>query len=182
MSTYGRYHRMIESIAKQEEAISNVSVLLETAPGVVLTGVGKSYGIAQHGASLLQSVGVRATAVHATDMFHGGLTMLTPGCVLVCLSHSGQTMEVGELLVECVERRLTIGITSDVLSTVGVMSDYLLTYACEKDGSRHETIPAVSTAGQLVIINGLACAIADRKTREELSAGHPGGQLYEEEA
>lgn len=153
---------------------------------VVVIGVGKSFGVAQLAASVLQTVGVRATAMHATDVIHGGLNMVNDRIsatrsTIIALSHSGMTSEVMSA-IRTAKRVATcdvIGITSDDTSHLAVESHLALTYDCPVDGSRHGILPSVSTTAQLAWLNVIACRHADRMAYDELTAGHPGGTIGE---
>ena len=141
---------------------------------VVVTGVGKSYKMAELFASLLQSVGITALAEHATDLLHGSAGLIqSPRTVTIMLSHSGRTAEL--MPVNHVARR-TVLITGgdDVIN-----ADCIERYSIERDGSRHGTIPANSLLEQMKIINRVVCFFADHADVYDLAMGHPGGTLYE---
>lgn len=149
---------------------------------VVLTGVGKSFQIAQLGASLLQSVGCNAVAIHATDMLHGGLnflpsTALFKSGVLIAISHSGETREVVDVVQRVKERVYTVGLVGSLESDLGFLTDSQLSYDIVKDGSKHGTIPAQSVMEQVRWLTYVTCEIADGMTKEQLAVGHPGGSL-----
>ena len=153
---------------------------------IVLTGVGKSFDVAQLGASLLRSIGMPTQAIHATELQHGGFGVFYPGCssTLVLLSHSGRTREV--LNVATYVRHLRVH--GRVIRTVAITGafpgndlvdrvQHVMTYRCPVDGSRHGTIPTVSTTAQLAWLNVVACAQADRVSVEQLALNHPVGTL-----
>lgn len=153
---------------------------------VVLTGVGKSFDVAQLGASVLRSVGLAAQAIHATELQHGGFGVFYPGCssTLVLLSHSGRTREVFDVL----EYVRVLRNNGRVIRTVGITMIYqdnplalrvqhCMGYSSIVDGSRHGTIPTVSTTAQLAWLNVVACAQADLLSREQLALNHPAGTL-----
>jgi len=154
---------------------------------IVLTGVGKSYDVASLGASLLQTVGKPALAIHATDLLHGGFGILTPGCTstLVLLSNSGRTREI----LNVIEYVRQLRVHGRIIRTVAVTrytgpnnelaqrTDHILSYRSDFDGSRHGTIPSVSTTAQLAWLNMIACATANAQSAENLALGHPSGHL-----
>lgn len=153
---------------------------------VVLTGVGKSFDVARLGASLLQSVGLPAQAIHATDLLHGGFGVLPAGAssTLVALSHSGRTREVLDVKTHVRQLRgygriiRTVAITSsNAGNTLATLVQHTLRYDCVADGSRHGTIPSVSTTAQLAWLNAIACAEASLLPATELALSHPGGNL-----
>ena len=153
---------------------------------VILTGVGKSFDVAQLGASLLRSVGLPAQAIHATELLHGGWGVLRPGSssTLVLLSHSGRTPEI--LAVKQHVRKMreygriirTVAITRRAPdNTLAALVQHTLRYECSADGSRHGTIPTISTTAQLAWLNVIACAEADLWSPEQLALNHPAGTL-----
>lgn len=153
---------------------------------VVLTGVGKSFDVAQLGASLLRSVGLATQAIHATELQHGGFGVFYPGSssTLVLLSHSGRTREVNDV-VEHVQRLRVYGRVIRTVAITMVYQDnplalraqHVMGYSAVRDGSRHGTIPTVSTTAQLAWLNVIACAQADLLPAEQLALNHPGGNL-----
>lgn len=156
------------------------------ASKIVLTGVGKSFDVARLGASLLQTVGLPALALHATDLLHGGFGILTPGCTstLLLLSNSGRTSEILDVKMHVRILRAhgriirTVAITSSRAGNVlAGQAQHVLSYDCPFDGSAYGTIPSVSTTAQLAWLNVIACAHADMTSREQLALSHPGGNL-----
>lgn len=153
---------------------------------VLLTGVGKSFDVARLGASLWQTVGLAASAIHATDLLHGGFGVVKPHrtTTLVLLSNSGRTHEILRVIDHVLRleksgnRIRTVAITraSDGNELAGLVS-HALQYDCAVDGSRYGTIPSVSTTAQLAWLNVVACAVADQQHPEMLALGHPAGNL-----
>lgn len=166
------------------DAVKNVCEIMASTHTVTLTGVGKSLIVAQMGASLLQSVGFQASAVHATDMLHGSLGVLskTEYNTIIFVSHSGETEELLDVMdsIETYGRDLiaTVAVTGDHQSTLAERCKIALAYHIDEDGSKHGTIPTVSVAVQLAIINMIVCEIADWLTTEQLGSFHPGGSLH----
>lgn len=153
---------------------------------IVLTGVGKSFDVAHLGASLLQTVGLPALAIHATDLLHGGFGTLT-SCrtsTLVMLSNSGRTREVLDVMSHTLRLHArghairTVAITGTLGDNVlAARAQHVLSYVADVDGSRHGTIPSVSTTAQLAWLNVIACLEADAQSSEALALGHPAGHL-----
>lgn len=186
-----------EVIRASQEALSSVIAWQNTLPlswlswfqtnRVVLTGVGKSFDVARLGASLFQSVGMTAIAISATDLLHGGFGVFPANSrsTLVMITHSGRTAEVLEVARHARELRVssrreieTVMITGRMASNlVAPHADHVLRYICPVDGSRHGTIPSVSTTAQLAWLNLIACCEADVQSRDELALNHPAGNL-----
>lgn len=167
------------------EAVKQLREYIKLANVVTLTGVGKSFGVAQLGASLLQSVGYHAAAIHTTDLLHGGVGMISSvqRNVMIFVSHSGETTEVLDARHVAYrhggENIATVAVTGNQQSELAERCNIVLGYHIDEDGSKHGTIPTVSVAVQLAIINALVCDMANLLTPEELGACHPGGTLHE---
>lgn len=163
---------------KQPHTFHQVCDAVRTSPMTVLVGVGKSLDVARLGASLLQSVGVPAIAVHATDMLHGSIGMLGSTTVVILLSHSGNTDEVVEVQHHLNRWHVVVTGGSGTCKLMNaLMSRTVLRYEVKKDGSKHGTIPSASTAAQHTWISAIACQIADTQRPEQLGAAHPHGTL-----
>lgn len=152
---------------------------------VTFTGVGKSFGVAQLGASLMQSVGYHASAVHTTDLLHGSLGGVAQieHNVVIFISHSGKTSEVLSALSAIEQyatgKVITAAVTGNRQSELAERCNIALDYRISADGSNHGTIPTVSVAVQLAIINTLVCDVANLLTAEQLGSYHPGGALHD---
>lgn len=178
----------LHSVVGIQESLPHDWLLWFRANRIVLTGVGKSYDVARLGASLWQTVGLPAQAIHATDLLHGGFGLFTPQwtTTLVLLSNSGQTREVLDVVehVWQLQRQgaghsiRTVAVTRmSEANALAARVANILYYRCDVDGSRHGTIPSVSITAQLAWLNVVACGIADTQTRETLALGHPAGNL-----
>ena len=94
---------------------------------VIVTGMGKSGHIGQKIAATLASTGTPAFFVHPGEASHGDLGMITRDDVILALSWSGETVELGNILT--FSRRfgvVMIAITSRADSALGKASDIVL--------------------------------------------------------
>ena len=73
---------------------------------LICAGVGKSGHVARKIAATLASTGTPAYYVHPTEASHGDLGMIAPTDVVMALSKSGETKELGDLIAYC--RRLHV--------------------------------------------------------------------------
>src|ERR1700693_2536164 len=91
-------------IARLDERFEKAVELLYACKGrVVVTGLGKSGLIGRKTAATFASIGTPSLFLHAAEALHGDLGMLTADDVLLGISSSGDTEELGEL-VESVRR------------------------------------------------------------------------------
>ncbi len=79
----------------------------------VMTGMGASYHAALIAACHLQSAGVPAVAIQASELLYYGRAFLADESALVCISQSGASGEVRGVLEACSPRRVLLGITND---------------------------------------------------------------------
>ena len=82
------------------DAVEAAIGLIEGARGrVIVTGMGKSGHIGRKLAATLASTGTPALFLHAAEASHGDLGMVTPDDVLLAISWSGETAELGDCLL-----------------------------------------------------------------------------------
>jgi arabinose-5-phosphate isomerase len=75
-----------------------VAALAAAEGRVIVTGIGKSGHIAQKIAATFASTGTPAFFVHASEASHGDLGMITRDDVIVAMSWSGESVELGNIL------------------------------------------------------------------------------------
>ena len=69
--------------------------MLECRGRVVVMGMGKSGHVGRKIAATLASTGTPAMFVHPAEASHGDLGMVTPGDVVLAISNSGESDELG---------------------------------------------------------------------------------------
>jgi len=158
-----------------DEIAFNTKQLLVDSSVIVCTGIGKSDDMARLAASLLQSVGRPAIPIHATNLLHGGLTVLrsSPRPAILALSHSGLTEEILTVLRTTRRYVLITGGAHNPMAPEVVVCRYVI----PGEGGVHGTIPSASLHGQLAYVTAIACMIGDDLPVMDLAAGHPDGDL-----
>ncbi len=155
--------------------------LIEKVNGrVVITGMGKSGLIARKIVATMNSTGTPAIYLHPSDAVHGDLGMVRPEDVVVCISKSGDTEELLQLVP--MFKRIGISVISIIgnkNSKLGRESDFVLDASVEQEACPYDLAPTASTTAALVIGDALALALLDRKsfTEEEFAMFHPGGNI-----
>ncbi len=147
---------------------------------VIVTGMGKSGHIGQKLAATFASTGTPAFFVHPGEASHGDLGMITPEDVILALSWSGETVELGNILTY--SRRFAvplIAITSRAESALGKASDIVLRLPISQEACPHGLAPTTSTAMQLAAGDCLAVALLEARgfSASDFKIFHPGGQL-----
>ena len=155
--------------------------LLGTSAGkIVVTGVGKSAHIAAKIAATLNSTGSSAMFLHAGEALHGDLGAVQPGDVVVCLSKSGRSDEVTQLLPSLTQRGCPlVALTADPGSPLGMAASVVLDVSVPEEACPLDLAPTTSTTLQLAMGDALAVALmaASAFQAKDFAANHPAGSL-----
>jgi arabinose-5-phosphate isomerase len=155
-------------------------LMLETKGRVVVTGMGKSGHIGHKIASTLASTGTPAFFMHPAEASHGDLGMITADDVVLAISYSGESDEIGRIL-PVIKRRgaKVIAITGRPASTLAREADVHLDVRVEKEACPLELAPTASTTATLALGDALAMALLASRGfgSEDFAQHHPGGAL-----
>lgn len=157
-----------------------IDVLHPVTGRVIVSGMGKSGHIGRKIAATLASVGTPAQFVHPAEASHGDLGMITHHDALICLSNSGETSELADLIGHAARYGIPlIAITSQADSTLGRAADVCLTLPPMPEACPMGLAPTTSTSMMLALGDALAVALLERKgfTSEQFRTFHPGGKL-----
>ncbi|MEZ0167574.1 SIS domain-containing protein [Microvirga sp. TS319] len=127
---------------------------------VIVSGMRKSGHIGRKVAATLASTGTRAFFVHHGEASHGDLGMITPDGVIIALSWSGETSELGNLIHS--SRRFAVGliaVTSRAENTLGRAADIVLALPRIEEACPHGLAPTTSTILQLALGDAIAMAV-----------------------
>jgi len=157
-----------------------VDVILKCKGKLVVTGVGKSGLIGAKMAATFASTGTPSFFLHPTEALHGDLGMVGKGDVVIAISYSGESEELGAILphVKRFEVPL-IGMTKDINSTLGKYSDMVIKVEVEKEACPLDIAPTSSTTLTLALGDALAvCLMRARDFKKsDFASFHPGGAL-----
>ncbi|PWR22155.1 KpsF/GutQ family sugar-phosphate isomerase [Zavarzinia compransoris] len=158
-----------------------VGRIAEAAGRVIVSGMGKSGLVGKKISATLASTGTPAIFVHPAEASHGDLGMITPNDVVICLSNSGETHELADIIAYTRRHQITlIAITAGAKSTLAQASDILLALpAGAAEACPLGLAPTTSTTMQLALGDALAVALMARRgfTAEQFKSFHPGGKL-----
>jgi arabinose-5-phosphate isomerase len=156
------------------------ALILGTTGRVVVTGMGKSGHIGNKIASTLASTGTPAFFMHPAEASHGDLGMITAADVVIAISYSGESDEIGRIL-PLIKRRgaKVIAITGRPQSTLATEADVHLDASVEKEACPLELAPTASTTATLALGDALAMALLDARgfKSDDFAQHHPGGAL-----
>ena len=152
----------------------------KTGGRVIVSGMGKSGHIARKIAATLASTGTPAQFVHPAEASHGDLGMITAADVVVCLSNSGETPELNDLVAHAKRFEIPlIAIVGRAASTLAQAADIALILPNAPEACTLGLAPTTSTTMMLALGDALAVALLERKgfTAEDFQVLHPGGKL-----
>lgn len=157
-----------------------VARILDTRGRVIVSGIGKSGHIGRKIAATLASTGTPAYFVHPAEASHGDLGNITPDDLLILLSNSGESAELGDLLAHA--RRFAIpliAISGRMASTLMQAADYRLLLPPAPEACSIGMVPTTSTTLALALGDAIAVALMEQRgfVREDFRSFHPGGRL-----
>lgn len=170
--------RLIDRVDNEFEAM--VTVILNAAGRVIVSGIGKSGIIARKISATLNSTGTRSLFLHPVEAMHGDLGMVSPDDVVLAMSYSGETHELN-LMIPAI-RSLgckVIAMTGNRSSTLAKQSDIVIDVGVEKEACPLGLAPTASTTALLAMGDALAVVLINKKHFKscDFKRFHPGGAL-----
>jgi len=173
------------AVAELEDRIDEsfaevVDLILGSTGRVVITGVGKSGIIARKIVATMNSTGTPALYLHPADAIHGDLGVVRKEDVVICISKSGDTVEVLRLIP--IFKRIGVPVISmvgNLNSQLARLSDYVLNVSVKEEACPYNLAPTASTTATLAMGDALAIALLEKRnfTVENFALFHPGGNL-----
>lgn len=157
-----------------------VGRIFEAAGRVIVSGMGKSGLVGRKIAATLASTGTPASFVHPAEASHGDLGMVTKDDVVLCLSNSGETHELADIIDYTRRHGITLlAITAGTRSTLAEAADIALLLPPAAEACPLGMAPTTSTTMQLALGDAIAVALMARRgfTTEQFKSFHPGGKL-----
>ncbi len=174
-----------EAIAALEKRIDEnfekaVDLIYNCKGRVIVTGMGKSGLVARKIVATMNSTGTPSIFLHPSDAVHGDLGMVRAEDVVICISKSGDTMEIQELVP--MFKRIGVPLISmvgNVKSPLANASRIVLDVSVKEEACPFDMAPTASTTATLAFGDALAIALLEKRefTREEFAMYHPGGNL-----
>lgn len=175
----------LEAIQALEDRIDEqfqraVDILLNCKGRVIVTGMGKSGIIAKKIASTLTSTGTAAFFLHPAEGVHGDLGAVLKEDVVICISKSGNTEEILQLLPLFKRQAVPIiAMTGNLNSDLARQSDVVLNVGVKEEACPYDLVPTASTTATLVMGDALALAAFQERgvSIEDFAQFHPGGDI-----
>lgn len=157
-----------------------VGVIMSVRGRVIVTGIGKSGIVARKMTATLTSTGTPALFLHPADAGHGDLGMITPDDVVLMLSHSGESNELGPIIHYCKRFGIPLlGMTAQGDSTVAAASDICILMPAVREACPNSLAPTTSTTVQMAFGDALATALMEMRgfSADDFHKFHPNGRL-----
>lgn len=163
-----------------QEIIKATELCLSSDGRVIITGLGKSGIAGRKIAATFTSLGMPAVFLHPTEALHGELGILSPNDVTICISKSGETEEIIELVAHFKRWGLPIiAITANKNSSLAKNANVVILLPTADEGEPLNIIPTTSIICSIAIGDAIASTFVHIKgiTREQFGVYHPGGSL-----
>lgn len=164
------YSKAVDIILKAQSAGNRLHV----------TGIGKPEHVARYTASLLSSVGTPSYFLHGTEAVHGSCGQLVEGDVVICISNSGETVEMKATATAIKNNGCKIiAVTGNPGSWLAKFSDVHLFAGVDKEGGPLNRAPRASIIAELIVLQGLSVVLQEKRnlSPKEYIKRHPGGIL-----
>jgi arabinose-5-phosphate isomerase len=167
--------------ARQGDSFARaVRAMLECRGRVVVMGMGKSGHVGRKIAATLASTGTPALFVHPGEASHGDLGMVTPADVVLVISNSGESDEVGAI-IPALKRLgvMLVAMTGRSDSSLAQHADITLSSEVDQEACPLNLAPTASTTAQMALGDALAVALLDARgfREEDFARSHPAGSL-----
>ena len=172
----------IDAVANNlgEAFVEAIEILRNCKGQVVLSGVGKSYLIAQKISASMASTGTPSIPLHPVDALHGDLGRVRSGDAVIILSNSGSSDEILEFTRSV--RRLdvaTLVMTCRRDSPLAKVADVILDIGTLDEACPLGVAPSTTTTAMLALGDALTLTVskANGFTLEGFASNHPNGSL-----
>ncbi|MEM9015048.1 MAG: KpsF/GutQ family sugar-phosphate isomerase [Pseudomonadota bacterium] len=157
-----------------------VAQLARVRGRLVITGMGKSGHVGKKMAATFSSTGAPAIFVHPGEASHGDLGMIQPDDLIIALSKSGETTELGDILGYAARFSIPVAaITAAAQSALALAADHVLLMPAAEEACGETRAPTTSTTMMMALGDALAVALLREKgfTSKDFKGFHPGGNL-----
>jgi arabinose-5-phosphate isomerase len=163
-----------------DEFVKAITLLCSLKGRLIVTGMGKSGHIGRKIAATLASTGTPSFFIHPAEASHGDLGMIGENDAILCLSNSGETTELNDIVLYSRRHSLPLlCMVSKKESFLGRHADITLVLPAIPEACPHELAPTTSTTAMLALGDALAIALLEQKnfTADNFRRFHPGGKL-----
>ena len=152
---------------------------------LIIVGIGKSAHIGNKIVATLNSTRTPSQFLHAAEAIHGDLGVIQKDDVVLCISNSGNSPEIVNLLPFLKKySSALIGMTGNMKSKLAEFSEITLNTHVSKEACPNQLAPTTSTTVQLALGDALAVCLMELNQfkKEDFAKFHPGGALGKQTA
>ena len=176
------FNRFLDNIKEEDFSLSVKLINEAEAKGnrLHITGIGKPGHVAAYGASLLSSTGTPTYFLHGTEAVHGSCGQLVAGDVVICISNSGETVELKSTAIAIRNNGCkVIAITGNAESWLATFADAHILAHVDAEGGPMNRAPRNSINAENFVVQALSVILQGQKniTPQEYVLRHPGGAL-----
>ena len=175
---YNTIKKLLDRI--DDNFIDAVELISSSNGRLIVAGVGKSANISSKLVATFNSTGQPSVFLHAADAIHGDLGNVQNGDIVICLSKSGNTLEIKSLISNLkILGNKIISICGNTSSYLVKNSDINIDASISVEACPYDLAPTSSTTAQLVLGDALAICLLKYRgfTKEDFARFHPGGIL-----
>lgn len=157
-----------------------VEVIHSTKGKLIVVGIGKSAHVGNKIVATLNSTGTPSQFLHASEAIHGDLGVIQKQDVVLCISNSGNSPEIVNLVPFLKEySSALIGMTGNPTSKLAEFSEIILDTHVDLEACPNKLAPTSSTTIQMALGDALAICLMELNNFKEndFAKFHPGGSL-----
>lgn len=163
-----------------QQFLKAVEIINSATGKLIVVGIGKSAHVGNKIVATLNSTGTPAQFLHASEAIHGDLGVIQKSDVVLCISNSGNSPEIVNLLPFLKEYSASlIGMTGNLNSKLAEFSEVILDSSVEKEACPIKLAPTSSTTVQMALGDALAVCLMEISgfREQDFAKFHPGGSL-----
>ena len=157
-----------------------INAILKCKGKLIVCGIGKSGHIGRKIASTFASTGTPAFYIHPAEASHGDLGMIDSKDLVLCISYSGETDEITQILPIIKKTKAKIiSITGNPHSTLAQLSNFYIDINVSREACPLNLAPTSSTTLTLALGDAIAMTVMVKKKFDsnDFAQSHPGGSL-----
>lgn len=158
----------------------SINSILKCKGKLIVCGIGKSGHIGRKIASTFASTGTPAFYIHPAEASHGDLGMIDSRDLVLCISYSGETEEITQILPIIKKTKAKIiSITGNPKSTLAQLSNFYIDINVSREACPLNLAPTSSTTLTLAVGDAIAMSVMVKKkfNSNNFAQSHPGGSL-----
>jgi len=149
---------------------------------VLVAGCGTSMAAARKIAHSLCCIERPASFLSPGDGVHGGLGVVQPDDIVICISKGGSTREIVNIIPAIkTKKAYLIGVTENPVSALGTASDLVLKIKVHREPDDFNMLATASTMAVIAVFDAICIALMRYTgyTREQFAVIHPSGAVGE---